>query len=237
MATFNRPRDTERTRAMRSFAGNAFEGGFNDNLFQDSIAAPQAEKKIVSALTHLRDKFNSLADTDEEALSEGLVGENISLRRKIVIAGGSAVDKDDMLALHRLYVDDQKNGIQLLTALNDITDPPDDATEEWFLLNRCAVRALLIPYDRAHPVQNLFADLCPRRTDQVAEKLGYVQPRNGFPPETTNLLGGFFEICQFPNRAEVALLSEAADLQELSVVKWCTLNLVLFDAQDNALID
>lgn len=65
------------------------------------------------------------------------------------------------------------------------------------------------------------ADLCNSETDVLIQHLGCAIPNNNFRHEAVKLFEQFFEVCQKPNAAEIALLARVGIVDTAAVEEWC----------------
>ncbi|KAI9813168.1 MAG: hypothetical protein M1832_006397 [Thelocarpon impressellum] len=186
-----------------SLAGHNFDGGFSENLFEALKQNSDAEKEMGLMLTKFARKVEPFAAISGKPSVSEVVGDKFSLRRKIIVDGGGTLDKKKLLSLHRLFLQDQKDGVVRLAAVNDHPDDPEDPIRHRDQLHRCAVRSKIL-----------------NESETFAIETGLVKSVIGFPVQATSMLEDFFVVCQYPNAAEVELLSEVTSLDEESINEW-----------------
>jgi len=64
-------------------------------------------------------------------------------------------------------------------------------------------------------------DFCNRDTDKLTQQTGAVAPTTNLRQEAVKLYEQFFEVCQRPNEAEIALLSRVGGTNAARVTEWC----------------
>ncbi|TKA76202.1 hypothetical protein B0A49_03045 [Cryomyces minteri] len=171
--------------------------GFNRNVEELHSVPTEADEEISTMLSAFSETIRPVAASTVDPFStEARRMKPLIMSRQVKIPANTLLHSDDLFKLAQVLSQEQMLANHMLAALSD-NEREEDRSAEQLALKRCAVYGMFESYYK------LLARYVP---DTV--RLCY------------NIFEEFFETCQVPNQAEVALLARVEGVDEAEVGAW-----------------
>ncbi|KAI9879355.1 MAG: hypothetical protein M1830_008743 [Pleopsidium flavum] len=186
-----------------AFSAVGFDSSIDEALKANRKSSKKVDAEICSMLKLHTKKFRRHYKGAKPAALTAVADDSFSLARRVTVNAGRRVDPEILLSLKQLQEQDQKTAQVLLAGLNGHPDSEDAQFSEISAMHRCAVRALI-----------------QEDTDKLTQQTGAVAPTTDLRHEAVKLYEQFFDVCQIPNEAEIALLARVGGTTAARVTEW-----------------